>query len=169
MLCWLFLHYLCRLYVYTDVKVMQTLALVCMSIQNVDYGIIYCKFYTNWFHGTLWEICGGLVFWIIMLQPFLWDINLCQGQSHLATWSMCPRCSSVLSVSSVLSCVVMCCRVSHMSCCHFLTNDNPVLSWQLALTTPAPPEPSIYIFSTDDEPCSWTKGKVGSTFFIFQL
>ena len=63
-------------------------------------------------------------------------------------------------------CVVMCCRVSHMSCCHFLTNDNTVLSWQLALTTPAPPEPRIYIFSTDDEPRSWTKGKLVRLFHL---
>ena len=146
---------------------MQTLALVCMSIQNVDYGIIYCKFYTNWFHGTLWEICDGLVFWIIMLQPFLCDINLCQGQSHLATWSMCRKCS-VLSVSSLhchLCCHVLSCQPHVMLSFSHKWQHGPIMTTGTNYSSTARAT-YLHIFYR------WwasqlNQGKVGSTFSSF--
>ena len=113
---------------------MQTQTSMHEHVEYVDYGIIYCKFYSNWFHGIVWDLWSSFLnhhrspFFVILIYV------------RAAAWCLSPcnmiNVSKIFCIVGVITviCVVMCCRVNHMSCCHFLTNDNMVPSGQLALS-----------------------------------
>ena len=91
---------------------MKTQTSMHEHVEYVDYGIIYCKFYSNWFHGIVLDLWSSFLnhhrspFFVILIyvRAAAWFLSPCNMINVSKIFCIV---GVITALSSVLSCVVV--------------------------------------------------------------